>query len=167
MNMRQPKIILVALVCFASLCSISSVYAKIPEKEAILQSCAQLFGAAVDAKQNLFEVNQAFVLQVTFNKRGKLAEFAVKPKYFFNDTHPEWKEPDLFPSLSPSEFRDLITRLDAMKPKGRLLKPRSNFRVVTNLTTYPKEIYKHAVLEWGELGDHSVRFFSIGYLKSK
>ena len=168
MNILWTKIFLVMLACLASLNLISPVYASVPEKEVVLKSCVQLFGAPVDEHLNLFEANQAFVLQAKFSKRGKLEEFVVKPKYFFNETHPEWTEPYSFPTLSQSEFQDLVMKLDRVKPKGNMVKPRNDISVVTNSTAYYKETYKHAVLEWGELADRSgIRFFSISYLKSK
>lgn len=168
MKTRHINIILLTLACLASLSRTPSASAIAPEKTAILQSCVRLFGASVDAKQNLFEVNQAFVLQVTFSKRDKLKEFAVKPKYSFNETHPEWTEPDRFPTLAQSEFWELVARLESMKSKGIMITARNDFSVVTNSTGYYTEVYKYAVLKWGELADRSgIRFFSISYQKSK
>jgi hypothetical protein len=168
MNTGETKIVLVLLVCLASLCCLSPAYASLPEKEATLQSCARLFGPTIDERRNLFEVNQAFILQAKFNKQGQLEEFAVEPKYFFNETHPEWKEPSSFPSLSQSEFRDLVVKLENVKPKGKMIKPRNDISTVNNSTAYYQEMYKHAVLKWGELADWSgVRFFRIRYLKAK
>ena len=168
MKVGQATIILVTLACLASLVFPSFAYTGHPEKVAILQSCARLFGPPVDEKQNLFEVGQAFVLQVQFTELGRLERFAVRPKYAFNEAHPEWTEPDSPPTLSQTEFKGLVAKLGRLKSEGRLVKPRNSISVVTNSTAYYKETYKYAVLEWGELADRSgVRFFSINYMKSK
>ena len=168
MKARQTKIILVTLTCLGFLVSHSSAYAGPSEKVAVLQSCARLFGPPVDEKQTLFEVSQAFVLQVKFTGRGRLKGLAVRPKYFFNETHPEWTEPARFPTLSKSEFQDLVRKLEGVKSKGDMVKPRNKYSVVTNSTGYFTETYKRAVLKWGELADQSgIRFFSIDYLRSK
>jgi hypothetical protein len=168
MDTKRARIILVTLACLTALSCFSSAQAKTSEKEAILFTCSQLFGAPVDKSLNLFEVNQAFALRVKFSKQGRLEEFAVEPKYFFNQTHPEWKEPHSFPYLSHSEYRDLVARLDSVRPKGGLREAKSGMAVVTNSTAHYKEIYERAALEWGELADGvGIRFFKVRYQKAK
>jgi hypothetical protein len=173
--MKHTKIIFLMMTFLVSLISGSSAHAKASEKESVLQLCNQYFGAPVDAKQNLFDVNQFYVLHVKFNNRGELVESAVEPKYFFEESHPEWNEPDNFAFLSKAEYESVLAHLDRIKPKGRFIKPRSNIVVVTNLTAPHKDIYEHAVLEWGEIvdlrrGDNAaleVRYFRLSYLKSR
>jgi hypothetical protein len=145
---------------------------KISERERIVEACARDFGTAVDQEQNLFEINESFVLQLKFNKGGLLTEAAVKPKYFFNESHPDWLEPRSFPLLSWSAFEKLLVRLEKVKPKGKLTKKANTTAIVTNSTGYFKESYAHGVLEWGEVGigfrgskENGVRFFTVRYFR--
>jgi hypothetical protein len=142
--------------------------AQTSERTKILLACERVFGPPVDKTQNLFALNRDFVLQAKVDGRGSLTEFAVKPKYFFNETHPEWEEPRSFPLISPEEFKILVSRLDALRPKGKLTKPANAFSVITNSTGYFTESYQRALLQWGEVGirgdaGNGVRFFTVRY----
>lgn len=131
LSSRLMKYILAALLCFfVSL----SVGAKVSEKQEILNRCTAEFGVAVDTQQNIFAVNRFYVLRLIFTKHGKLADLAVQPRFYFNETHPEWEEPDDFKRLSKSEYEELLERLEPMKPKGRLLKPAPQIGAIANLT---------------------------------
>jgi hypothetical protein len=138
------------------------------EKQHVLQLCVREFGSAVDTKQNLFSVNDAFVLQLTFNRKNLLRELTVKPKYFFNETHPEWEEPPSFPLLKVADFKTLLRRVDTLKAKGRLVKPSNGLSVITNSTAYYQDLYRRALVKWGEVGSrgnsyNGIRFFSVQY----
>ena len=111
-----------------------------------------MFGAPVDQKLNLFEVNRFYVLRVQFDKREQLNELAVEPKYFFEQSHPEWEEPRDFAFLSKAEYESLLLRLDKIRPRGQLVKA-SLVGFVTNMTLPHKDVYQNAVLQWGELID--------------
>jgi hypothetical protein len=92
----------------------------------------------------------------------------VKPKYFFNESHSEWLEPDSFPLLMWPDFEKLLVRLDDLKSKGTLTKKASDYAIVTNSTAYFKEGYEHGSLEWGEVGvrgrtENGIRFFTVRY----
>jgi hypothetical protein len=153
MNTKLSKNLLVMLSCIAYLLLPVSAYAKRSEKESILRICNQLFSSPIDTKQHLFEVNQFYVLRVKFNNRDRLEQLAVEPKYFFEESHPDWREPDNFTNLTKADYDDSLARLDRVKSKGALIKPASGISVVTNMTAWHKAIYKHAVLEWGEVVD--------------
>ena len=166
----KQSIVLTALVIL--LVTVAPVGAKPSEKQRILQACVSEFGIAVDPAQNLFEINELFVLQAKFDKRGFLTEFAVKPKYFFDESHPEWQEPLSFPLLTWTDFQSLLARLDRLKPKGTLVKKANNITVVTNSTGYFKEGYRSGLLEWGEVGigfrgskENGIRFFTVRYFR--
>jgi hypothetical protein len=150
---KRIRIVLVMLILPASLIAASSIAANPSEKDEILRICNQMFGAPVDAGQNLFEVDQFHVLRVKFNNRGRLEQLAVEPKYYFEESHPEWKEPDNFANLTKSEYENLLARLDNVKPKGALIKPAPSGAAVTNMTAWYKAVYENAVLEWGEVVD--------------
>ena len=101
--------------------------AKPSKKQRILQACVREFGPAVDLNQNLFEINESFVLQAKFDERGLLLKLAVKPKHYFNESHSEWEEPPSFPLIAWNDFRKLLARLDSVKPKGKLTKMANKF----------------------------------------
>ncbi len=174
-NRKRIKVIFLALMFLTCFVDVSTACARSAEKETTLRICRQLFSAAIDEKQNLFEVNPFYVLQVKFDTRGRLEELAVEPKYFFGESHPEWEEPVNFAYLSKGEYEVLLALLDSVKPKGVLVKPKSGSVVVTNLTAHYKKVYAHAVLEWGEIVDLrrpedaplEIRFFRVKYPKTK
>ncbi len=149
--------------------SVSLIEAKPSERQNVLQLCVREFGTAVDVKQNLFTVNDAFVLQLIFDRHNRLTELAVKPKYFFNETHPAWEEPRSFPLLTVADFNALVARLDSLKSKGRLVKAAMiGMSVITNNTGYYQDQYQRAVLKWGEVGTREnsysgIRFFSVRF----
>jgi hypothetical protein len=175
MKLKRATIIFVVLIVLSTFVGASSASARSSEKETTLRICRQLFNAAVDEKQNLFEVNPFYVLQVKFNHRGRLEELAVEPKHFFAESHPEWEEPVNFTYLSLMEYEVLVALLDSVRPKGVLVKPKSGSAVITNLTAHYKKVYAHAVLEWGEIVDLrraedaplEIRFFRVKYPKDK
>jgi len=175
MKLERTNSILTTLACFAALFFFISVSAKASEKDDVLRACSQLFGKSVDEKLNLFEDNRSYVLRATFDKRDKLEQLAVEPKYYFEETHPDWKEPDDFTYLSKVEYENLLAQLDAIKPKGALIKPASGISVVTNMTAWHKEVYQNASLTWGQLVDirlgddapYQVRWFRLNYGKRK
>ena len=130
------------------------------EKSTVLHDCANLFGASIDTSEDLFEVNSLFVLQPKFDSAGKLIELSVFPKYALEEKHPEWTEPEKWPLFSPSEYKDLLTRLDTLKRKGNLIEP-ARIGVVTNSTAHMLDKYEHAYLISGWVADLGVRFLDL------
>ena len=65
---NKRPIVLAALLVLA--CTAVLADAKPSEKQRILKACIREFGAAVDSAQSLFAINEAFVLQAKFDKRG-------------------------------------------------------------------------------------------------
>src|SRR6185436_14167372 len=118
MLLSLTKQVLIAIVLTASTALAAS--GQRSEKQDMLRTCAREFGAPIDSAEHFFAINQDFVLQLNFNSAGLLTELVVKPKYFFNQHHPEWKEPDDVPLISWANFKALVARLDALKPKGQL-----------------------------------------------
>ncbi len=172
---KRIQIVFVMLIFLTSLVIASSVWAIPSEKGEILRICNQMFGAPVDVKQNLFEVDRFHVLRVKFDNRGRLEQLAVEPKYYFEESHPEWEEPDNFANLTKSEYENLLERLDRVKSKGAQIKSRPSASAVTNLTAWYKEVYENAVLEAGEVVDLrrgenaplEIRWLRLTYQKSK
>jgi hypothetical protein len=111
------------------------------------------FGETIDAKLNLFKVNTFYVLHASFGKGDGLEKLEVVPKYYFEEDHPNWKETDSFEALSWNEFQELLTRLDLIKPRGRLLRPASPISAVTNMTAWHTAVYNNGIFTWGEVVD--------------
>ena len=167
----EINVILTTLVCLVSLSSLARIEAMASDKDRVISICNQVFGKPVDERQNLFEINPFYVLRVSFNKQNNVEELAVEPKYFFEESHPDWKEPDNFEYLSKVEYEKLLKKIDAITPKGKLVKPAAAISYVTNLTAWHTEIYEKAALTWGELVDlrrgenapYEVKWFKLCY----
>ena len=153
------------LVALALCLSAATVVARASEKESVLRACEREFGAAVDAKQNLFEVNASFVLQAKFDARGALDMISVSPKYFFEETHPEWTEPHHWPLLSRSEFAAVLAHVDSIRPRGRWVWSSGDTSVVTNMTHRFMDEYENAFVERGDYADIGVRFVSVYFMR--
>lgn len=153
MKSKRVTVVISALACLASLACAPPARARDADKESVLRTCERLFGAPVDEKQNFFEVNQFYVLRVKFDEGGRLEQLAVEPKYFFEESRPEWEYPSDFRDLSQGEYESLLERLDGVRPKGALRKADAGGGVVTNMTSRHKAVYENAVLEWGEVVD--------------
>lgn len=136
MNLKCTKSLVVSLASLAIFFCPSLTHAGIAEKESVLRACTQLFGAPVDTKPHLFEANQFYVLRVKFDSRDRLEQLALEPKYYFEESHPEWKYSDNFTYLSQVEYDNLLTHLDTIKPKGVLIKPDAGIGEVTNMTSW-------------------------------
>lgn len=146
-----------------SLCLVAASQARASEKETVLRACEREFGAALDAKQNLFEVNASFVLQPKFDARGALSTMSVTPKYYFEETHPEWTEPHSWPLLNRSEFAAVLARIDSVRPRGRWLWSNGG-SAITNMTQYFMDGYENAFVERGDYADLGVRFVRVYFM---
>jgi hypothetical protein len=133
---------------------------QVNEESSILTRCASIFGAMIDTRENLFEVNGPYILQPRFDSRGVLISLSVFPKYWLEPTHPEWTEPDKMPVLSEVEYASLLTRLDGVTPRGKLVASGAG-SVVTNSTQYFLDKYEYGYLRRGEYGPKRVRFLDI------
>lgn len=175
MKLKRANLILKALAYFVTLFCFATINATASEKDEVLRVCGQLFGKPVDEKLSLFEVNRFYVLRAAFGKRNKLEQLAIEPKYYFEETHSDWEEPDDFTYLSKIEYENLLAQAEKIKPKGALIKPASGIGVVTNMTAWHTEIYENASLTWGQLVDirlsedapYQVRWLRLNYGKRK
>ena len=159
MFMKAAVRLLPHTLCLLLVLCASAARASALGREEALRRCREQFGPAVDAELNLFEVNRWYVLEVRFDRRGRLSALEVGPKYFYEESHPEWEEPDA-PNLegywarylTRYDYEKLLQRLDRIAPKGRLLK-RGRMAVVTNMTAPYKDFYERAELTRGEVVD--------------
>jgi len=150
--MKRSRLIAASVICVVTL---SPTFAKHRQSEArrVLQICTRLYGPAVDKQRHLFAVNEFYVLGLKFNAHSRLLELDVSPKYFFEEAHPDWAEPDNFAYLSKSQYAAVLNQIDAIKSRGALIKGSERISVVTNLTEPHYETYRRATFAWGELID--------------
>lgn len=153
--MLLSKIACAALVL---LLAISGAGQNISKPKA-LAACSSVFGATVDVKLNLFEVNSMFILEPRFDVHDNLTALSVFPKYFLEEQHPEWTEPPHWPLLSEADYQILLARTDRVVAKGNLIAAGLG-GTVTNSTYYPRDRYERAYVIRGQTGD-MVRFFDV------
>lgn len=152
-NKTVPRSFVAAVVILLAAISPSVASARRSEASRILRICTQLYGATVDWQRHQFAVNEFYVLGLKFNARGSLIELEVSPKYFFEEAHADWAEPDNFTYLSKSQYDAVLEQIDTIKPRGALIKSSESISVVTNMTAPHREIYRRAMLDWGEIID--------------
>jgi hypothetical protein len=150
--MNRTKLLSAFVICLAA---VLPVLPKPHQSEAarVLGICTKLYGPCVDIQRQLFAINEFYVLGLRFNPRGRLVELDVSPKYFFEEAHPDWTEPDNFAYLSKSQYAEIVRQIDAIKSLGALIKGSEKISVVTNMTAPHRETYRAAQLEWGEIID--------------
>ena len=152
------------LTVFLLLISSLSISAQVSEKKRALKECETRFGKLIDQKLNLFEVNKDFVLEVEFTD-DVLTKFSVSPKYYFHEIHPEWKEPDERPWIVPNDFQDILTKLDTMKPKGRIVS-KGYIGVCTNSNCWYQDYYEDAFLEYASYGQVGMSSFFVSFFQN-
>ena len=129
------------------------------KKNTVLDSCANVFGTSIDTKLNLFQANSSFVLQPRFDGDDNLIALSVFPKYFLEDSHPEWREPEHWPLFSAVEYKEQLQHTEQLVAKGKLIASVSD-PVITNSTQYFLDRYRHAYVRHGNVLT-SVRFFDV------
>lgn len=124
----------------------------------------------LDAKDTLYAFNSDFVLQPAFDSTGRLTAVRVVPKYFFEDAHPEWKEPEVMPVIRTTEYRNALERLARIAPIGVLV-ARGDVGITTNLRTRLWDRHADAMIErtmaplTGNNGTESVASFVVLYFR--
>lgn len=101
----------------------------------------------IDSKQNLYTVNDRYVLQPIFcEKGGELSEIRVVPKHFFIETHSKWTEPDSPVFMQLSTYGELLRRIERVKSVGAL-KQSGKVGIALNLRTSFWDQYDGGVVE--------------------
>jgi hypothetical protein len=122
------------------------------ERDEVLEKSRLTFGEPVDLSENLYQINRFYIFQPIFDAQDKVEEFKVVPKYYFEESHPEWEEPDDFTHLTAAEYEELLEKLDKIKPKGALVE-KGKFAAVTNMTAWFTDKYKKAAVTRGQIAD--------------
>lgn len=144
------------------------------DRETVLKACAAEFGPAIDGKYSLFEVSRYYLLEAKFDDRGRLTQLGVLPKHWFADEHPEWDETDDVGELTDAEYTALLGRLEAIRPKGRLMR-RAKWPVVTATTATRRDTYLRAVLLTSDVADsqrpknapRAIKYFVVYFATTK
>jgi hypothetical protein len=162
------------VIGFLCLLPLSTV-AKPTERTRIVALCDQLYGPVIDQRVKLYAVNQFFVLQLIFDRRDHLIAVHVEPKWFWDWYNVAWQAGDDFRNLSKPEFERLLADIDRLKARGTLTKPASANPEIRNLTTWHRETYTDAWLEWGAVADPQrpsdapllIRWFNLYYVQQR
>lgn len=121
----------------------------------MLKACESLFGAEIDSKEHLFNVNSLYVLKVTFDAKGDLNNLAVFPK------HTDWTMWENKSFLSKDEYESLMTRLDGVALRGKRLAS-EKARMMENFTTRYLDQYEHSFIFRGEdIVNHGVIYLTL------
>jgi len=154
----QKSYFVIALFIF--LISASS-FAQTSEKARIIKQFTDRFGKPVGQQSNLFEVNTDFVLEVAFVD-DELIKFSVSTKYYFQKEYPEWKEPNEKPQLGANDYLILLTKLESVKPKGKIVS-KGFVGECTNSNCWHQDFYQDAFLEYAMRGQDGIGLFFISY----
>lgn len=115
------------------------------DRETVLKACANEFGPALDAQNNLFRISQHYLLEAKFDNSGQLTQLGVLPKHLFADKHPELNETNDAGELTWAEYSKLLWRLEGIQSKGRLIR-RAKWPVVQGTTATRRDTYSSAIL---------------------
>jgi hypothetical protein len=157
---RIEKLYLVALMIFFVTSAAADCVGQDNHKLAVLKKCESLFGAPIDAKVNLFQIDSQFILQPEFSADDNLFALHVNPKYFYKAWHPEWTKASSWPLISEKKYQKLLRRLNTISPRGKLVWV-SRILMGSNGTVYPYSQYENVHVVSGQVG--SGRLGSINY----
>jgi hypothetical protein len=119
-----------------------------------------------------YEVNNDYFLRAEFQKNCDLVKIDVSPKYFWEYLNADWKEPEYGVGLLDEQYRQLLAKIDQIKPLGTLIR-KGQGGVVDNATLWLRDRYTKTYVQRrlrDVLGEHdnpsSVTSFTIYYVKS-
>lgn len=113
---------------------------------------------------HLFEINRDYVIQPIGGPSEDVRAFRVRPKYFFEDVHPEWREPGMPVTMTMDAFQHLIARIQSVESLGRMVQA-GTLGVTMNLRTSFWDEYQSAVVERSMFGARRVAWFTVWYLR--
>ena len=100
----------------------------------------------ISKSDNLYEIDDGFLLRPIFNENKELISIRIAPKYFFEENHPEWSEPELPPTIPLKMYRQLLPRIQMVERFGNLVhKGRSG--ITMNVRTSFWDEYSGAIIE--------------------
>ena len=129
--------------------SSASLFAQPYAEEAKNQGIDARLGAKfhlISKSDNLYEINDGFVLRPIFNENKKLISIQIAPKYFFEKNHPEWSEPESVPTIPLEMYRQLLSRIQTIERFGNLIH-KGTTGVTMNVRTSFYDEYSGAIIE--------------------
>jgi hypothetical protein len=124
----------------------------------------------VDSEQDLFAAGFDYLIQPTYEARGRIIEIRVVPKYFFNQTHPQWTEPTSPVVMPLTAYEALLHQIGAVKPLGDLIR-QGQVGIMLNLRTtfrdqYEKGIVERAMFRASPEEAYGVAWFTVVYFRT-
>jgi len=127
------------------------------------EKLSRLFSQS-DMKECLFVLDSNYVLQAVYHGAGELGELKVVPKYFFHDTHQDWTEPDSPVAMSLDAYRSFLSRIQTVRPLGKLLKA-GNVGITLNLRTSFQDLYEGGVVDKAMFRISPDRAYDVAYFR--
>jgi hypothetical protein len=110
------------------------------------QKLSQLFPFA-DSNKELLDFNKDFVLRPHYDEYGSVLIIEAVPKFYLNDAHPDWVEPDALPFLDRPNYTHLLALIDQVRPLGRRHNEDPSSMYVTNSQFPATDEYDNAVVK--------------------
>jgi hypothetical protein len=111
-----------------------------------IELAESLFGPEVKGQPHLFELNNDYVLNLQFTKAGDIIAVLVTPKYYLEESKPEWQEPDHAVSLTNREYQEIFSKLERLRELGPLVSKETT-GVVTNSRLWLLDQYQQAFVQ--------------------
>jgi hypothetical protein len=108
-----------------------------------LQVARRLFGDEVQTQLHLFEVNKDYAVNLKTDVRCEVASLEIAPKYFWQESVPQWKEPDHLVGLPEKEYQSALEKAGKIRAIGSLL-DKGAAGVVTNSKLWLTDQYEYA-----------------------
>jgi hypothetical protein len=115
-----------------------------------LGATRRLFGAEIQSKRHLFEVNKQYALELHLSKHCDITKIEVAPKYFWEEANPLWKEPSYSVELSEEDYQDVLAKVERIRRLGSLVR-KGTSGSVTNSKLWLWDQYEQAFVERGVL----------------
>ena len=111
-----------------------------------LELAKSLFGPEVQAHPRLYELSRDYVLKLRLDKAGDVVSIIVMPKYYFEETRPEWREPEYAVGMTNEEYERTFSKVSTMKTTGPLM-VRGTSGIVTNSKLWLLDQYQQAFVQ--------------------
>jgi hypothetical protein len=106
-----------------------------------------LLGKPATSKAAVYELSAVHAMEIEFDKDCQITRIQISPKYFWEQSIPEWVEPRSAPELSMSEYEGFLSKVDQLRTMGTLIrKGDSGISFVTNSKQYTWDEYEHAFI---------------------
>lgn len=109
-----------------------------------LELARSLFGREVAPR--LFELSRDYVLKLRLDKAGDVISMLVVPKYYFEQAHSEWTEPESPVGMTNEESEKVLWKINTFKSLGSLM-TKATGGFVTNSKLGLMDRYQNAFVE--------------------